>query len=56
MKSVGLRVKNEGKFVSSYCPFDIERGEFVAILHRLPFILKMRSSSIFEKIVIIFYF
>ena len=47
MEGVGLRVKNEGKSISSYCPFDIERGGgFVAILNRLPFILKMRSSSI----------
>ena len=54
MKGVGLRVKNEGKCVSGYCPFDIGGG--IAISNRLPFILKIRLSSLFEKIVVIFLF
>ena len=38
MKGVGLRVKNEGKFVSSYCPFDIEVVfHFGGNLGRLPY-------------------
>ena len=32
MEVVGLRVKNEGKCVSSYCPFDIKRGWAVVVL------------------------
>ena len=37
MEGVGLRVKNEGKCVSSYCPFDIEVGDFFADLNHMPF-------------------
>ena len=57
MEGVRLRVKNEGKCVSSYCLFDIEGGgsHFISlvILNCLPFILKIRLSSLFEKIVVV---
>ena len=49
MEGVGLRVKNEGKCVSVHL---ILRGGFLNVFH----ISKIRLSSIFEQIMVVFHF
>ena len=56
MEGVRLRVKDEGKCVSSYCLFYIESGGgeerlqfFLSKCASLQFLKKLSESSIFEK-------